>query len=910
MRRSRHFAGRLPVFLLVALLAVPAGLGASGEAWAQTAPFSLRRDTGPAIPAASDPERQRRLAAEEAPRVNSAGGAAATTAAPFDMNGDGGVPRRISTPEEEDVVLGASTIVSPLSGVGAPAPILAVDALTAEDQEALRRRLQSSGDVVREFRVVLPGGDVAGASEDIAVVDRPIVPAGEYAIDGEIGYVDWPVFVPREEATRPSTLAIGFTNSVVVLPEASRLDVFLNGRRLAETPIDSPDRTKLMVLPLPAGLLTPGWNTLRLAARMHHRVDCSVEATYELWTRFDPSFTGLSFAGGRPRLSGLGDLPGVGIGIDGMTRVRIVEPGHASLASVGRLLRVSQATALRGQFTAPAVEIAPLAEAPRARPGTLTVAIGSFDDLYRAMPTVPPEAESGPVTALIDAGRGGPTIFISGPNQVAVDQALDRFDAPQGLVADPRATAPTVLPGDAGFTLRQAGLESMDFAGRRFATHFDVTLPPDFYAAVYGDATLYLDAAYSSDVEAGSSVSILVNGLQSNSIALASGRGEVFDDYPISLALRNFHAGRNRITLVADLKTRADEACAPGSTVPSRDRFALFDTTRLVFGDFARVGQIPNLASFVADAFPYGRDGTPVNVAVQGGSPETVGAAGTLFAHLALRRGAPLDVAAVPDSGAPANEPLVVVAPYRDAPRDVLDATGAASAIPASWSSPGSFAELSGGSAGLDRYDVVLQRLRQQMGQGAADGLGGTAGAEVPRAAGADRDRWFETLNRERGSESGTVSGWLQRVRDVLDLDYSATRRDAERAAVTLPDTTTLVIAQASAPEASQEAWTLVTAPNAPLLSRSLASLGSRPQWNDVRGRLSGFDLANATVTSQAAGNVSYFATLPLTFGNIRLIAANWLSLNTGVYTVVLILVGCALGLLSWLLFRPMGRHN
>ncbi|GAB5373705.1 MAG: cellulose biosynthesis cyclic di-GMP-binding regulatory protein BcsB [Acuticoccus sp.] len=884
----------------VALVAAPA-------ADAQVAPFSLRGDT--AAGSANAPDRQRRLAAEEAATVVPEGGATAATApAPFDINNDGTVPAAAARPPAaEETVVGVSTTVSPLTAGRPAGPSIAIDAATATSQDDLAHRLERPSEDVREFRVGMPQNDAAVDGDALAIVNHPILPAGEMQIDGEIGYVDWSFYVSSQEAARGGTLTIGFTNSVVVLPEASRLDIVLNGRRVAQTAIDSPDRVKLVALPVSPGLLKAGRNTMRVSAEMRHRIDCSLDATYELWTRFDPRLTGLSFPDGRLPLMGLSDLPGVGFDVEGMTRIRIVQPGVASLASIDRSLRVAQAASLRGRFAQPTVEIAPLAAPQRATPGLLTVAVGTFDELYRAMPTLPAEAQGAPVAALVDNDRSGPVVYISGPNQSAVDQALALFDAPRGAAAPLTPAGAVALGGGDSVTLSEAGLRTLDFSGRRFATHFDVVLPADFYATAYGTATLYLDAAYGADVAEGSSLAVLVNGQQANSIDLTNHGTDVFQDYPIGLAMRNFHPGLNRVTLVAELRTKADAECLPGGTVPSRDRFALFASTRLAFADFARVGQIPNLAAFVTDGFPYGRNGEPVYVAVPGGTRESVGAAGTLCAHLAVNRGAALGTSVVAETGLYSDRGLIVVGPAGDVPREVLDATGAAGRVPDAWSSPATLGGAAAAdTAGLDRYDAVLRRLQAQRAQ---DDAAATVPADAPDKAIADRERWFEELQQERDA-GNIVSKWLGRVRDFLDIDDSAPPRDSELAQVKLSQRTSLILSQASAPQAPDAAWTLVTAPTGPLLSQSVTALGARHGWHDINGQTAGFEAQTGTVTTIQPRDVTYLATLPLTLGNVRLIAANWFSLNTGIYAVALIVVGIALGILTWLLFRPMGRHN
>ena len=66
------------------------------------------------------------------------------------------------------------------------------------------------------------------------------------------------------------------------------------------------------------------------------------------------------------------------------------------------------------------------------------------------------------------------------------------------------------------------GFGTIDFSGRRFRAGFNVTLPPDFYAAAYGEAKMLLDAAYSEAIDQNSQLVIYVNGVSSTSVKSSS----------------------------------------------------------------------------------------------------------------------------------------------------------------------------------------------------------------------------------------------------------------------------------------------------------------------------------------------------------------------------------------------------
>ena len=937
------------VFMAVALV-LAAPLMFADRAGAQTNPFAVREGASE-LPAARSPERQQRIAEEAAaplgPSLDDAAGEDGSSAVliPFDVNEDGRA-QGFSLPSDSRQRARPATTVSPLSNGRQPTSVVPFEATSARERRRLASLLQTESDTLRELRVTLP--DRQAFSDPL--IQRPIVPDRDLRLAGEIDVAAFTVFLTEAEAARGGTLALGFTNSVLVLPEASRMRLFLNGRQIAQTALDSPDRTKLIALPIPSELLRPGDNAVRLEAQMRHRIDCSMAATYELWTDVDTRLTGLSFGDERPALSGLEELPAVGVGTNGATRLRVVHSGANNPAAVERTFRAVQLAALRGRFAQPLVELAELGELREDgpledAPGTLNLVIGVFEAVRAIVPTVPTDGGIGPLVALVDDGTIGPTLIITGPTERTVDAALDRLEpevspepVPSIIAAQAAWGIPTSIPVSVEdkITLREAGVETINFSGRRFRTSFDVTLPPDFYAAAYGEARLLLDAAYADDVEPGSRLSVLVNGVVSTTISFTSRDGEVFDDYPIALVMENFKPGTNRLEIVAELDTRDDLACLPGGTVPTRDRFALFSSTALELPRFARIGQLPNLASFANDAFPYALDPVPLGVRL-GEGEETIAAAATLLARIAVSRGASLSTRIVNDLAPLDGVGVLIVAPIDQVPQVALEVTGAAELIPQAWSQPASVPGAAPASEGPgERYDDVLERLRRRISQddlrsdrarGApvgsqaggprpvaplADTAGDTLGdlAADPQAdpgalAERDRQRWFDELTVGQ-NDPGLLGALFRRLQGVLAL---LTDRRGE-ASTALPNDITVLVTQAGAPAQERSAWTLVTAPNGAALSASIAGLTAAESWDAIKGRAAGYSLADGLVTTVPARDVSYRATMPLSFTNVRLIAANWFSLHNGYYVIALVATAAVLGALTYLLVVPMGRRD
>ncbi|RAI03025.1 hypothetical protein DLJ53_00355 [Acuticoccus sediminis] len=887
--------------------------------WAQTPTFPLNNQGG----LRTTPTQQQGIAEQSAAPLspeNPATGAARNslapprnTPAPFDINNDGRTPSTALPDDTPTAIIQPSTTVSPLAP-GTRATAVPIDAVSEQERQNLAALIRQPTNEVRELRVVLENN----ADYTDAMVDRPIVPERTLRLEGELDSRTWDVYLTAAEASRGGTLSLAFNNSVLVLPEGSRLRLYLNGREIMETAIDSPDRTKVITMPITTGLLRPGENSFRIEAEMRHRIDCSVNATYELWTRIDTRLTGFSGQGLDKAVSGLPDLPAIGVGTNGATRLRVIMDEPSNPAQIDRLLQVVQTVALRGRFGQPLVEVVPPGTDLEPVVGTLNIAMGPASTVSSVLSNAPASVNSVPTVELVN-GSIGPTIVISGPTPREVDTALAEFVGTPSISRDwDREANGPLIDGATSITLADLGFETIDFTGRRFRAGFNVTLPPDFYAAAYGEAEMLLDAAYSASIDPNSQLVIYVNGVSSTSVNFASADRRVFRDYPVQLGMQSFKPGVNRIEMVAELRSDDDTACLPGATAPSGERFAIMSSTRLNFPDFARIGQLPNLASFAANGFPYEMGNEPVRILVGGRALDTIGAAGTLMSRIAIGRGAPLTTSVVDQVEPYRDRNLLVIGPLPDVPTTVLEATGAENIIPAVWDTPSGIGGGNEEPQGLEQYDEVLRRLRSQLRQEDAQ-LNRAANLSDPSSPTPERQRagnqnWFDNLG-DRGGFSSSISELLRPIRNAFNLnfDFDFSFMNAARNEIpagSIPAGASLLMVQNNAPGNENAAWTLVTAPSPSLLSTSIASLTTPDVWDKISGRATAYTLETNEVDTVRAARVSYIATMPLSFTNMRLIAANWFSINNGVYAIAVVIAAFFLGLITWALVRPMGRNN
>ncbi|MFL5023423.1 MAG: cellulose biosynthesis cyclic di-GMP-binding regulatory protein BcsB, partial [Microvirga sp.] len=232
----------------------------------------------------------------------------------------------------------------------------------------------------------------ATAGRSVARIERPVLPFETIRLEGETDARSWTVHLTQDEASSGASIALGYKNAVVVMPEGSRLRIAINGESVVDTPISSSNDIKRMTASIRPGLLRAGQNIIRMEAFQRHRTDCTIEATYELWTDVDSASTKLIFAEGATKtLRGLDDLPAVGVDNIGVTTIRVVAPKIYRPEIRDRLLRLVQLVALRGRYAHPVIQVVDSDPGP-SPVGTIKVAIGLASELRGLVAGVPDAA--------------------------------------------------------------------------------------------------------------------------------------------------------------------------------------------------------------------------------------------------------------------------------------------------------------------------------------------------------------------------------------------------------------------------------------------------------------------------------------------------------------------------------------
>ncbi len=711
---------------------------------------------------------------------------------------------------------------------------------------------------------------------------RYVLPYEKLTLSGEMDQRQWSFYITPEQVNAAVSLNIGYQNAVVVAPESSTLQVSLNNVPLEAVRIEAPDVEGTVSLKIPQGVLQTGANILTLGAEQRHRTDCTIQSTYDLWTEIDPAETYIDFNSNvSGRFTNLDDIQATGLDENAATSIEIVAPGLANPAFASSLLRLSQALALRTQMPNQNIRIVSTLPLER-KAGTLVVLVGTARELAAISKSLPPEAFT---AAFADFENGVvdnlSPLLVSGPTLQAVDSAIETLFTP--MVRAPgtqRATLATkawhapdvpLVLSDRRIPLSELGLQSSEFAGRRFRTDFYIGMPADFYASAYGEASLLLDAAYSSKVLPGSHIDVYVNGNIASTVPISNNGGGIFRHLPIKVTMRHFQPGPNRVTLEAVLMTAEDQACAPGATTSATPRFALFDTSEMHIPDYARVGRKPDLAAMAGTGRPYPRGEDPVAVSLDRFEADTMSAAATLVSRIAVASGRPMEIETVASPMVIGDRDALFVGMISQLPQALISQFNLAPTSQVAWKTGTTV------QAPAQNQNVLFDQWR-----GRGDG----------------------------GIWQGQVSSleeWLKRNFD-LSSDTLRFLPSAEQF-YSPPDNVSFMLAQGLSPS-GEGVWTLATAPTATELREGVSAMTHEDRWRQVSGRVAAYDGNADKIETVEVERPHMDIRQPFSIWNWRLIAANWLSSNVFSYSLAFIGFVTILGIATFSMLRLMGRKR
>jgi hypothetical protein len=770
-----------------------------------------------------------------------------------------------------------------------------------------------------------------------------------YRLAGEIGATEWPIYLTEAQARRDLRFQVGYLAAVSVMPEASSLTLMINDEVVGATPIKAVGAVKTVVFDIPAGLMRPGFNSVRLMTEQRHRVDCSLEATYELWTQIDPTQTGLIFSEAEASIDSLADLGALLPDEQGALPIRAVISAKARASDVERMLRAVQLISIVGRFEQPVVDTGP----PTGGQYGVNLIVGAAAELSREV--------NFDILGVVDRPRAvvlpatperRATIVITGVTTAQVDEAMKQFlvattpkGSPQGLRA--AAAFPGLrMEGGQRVKLRDLGLMSEEFTGRLFRAAFNIIMPSDFYAADYGRASVRLAGGYASGLTTKAQLVMKVNERTAVSLNLLKASGDVFKDNPLPLPLGFLRPGLNRIEIEAHVPNDDDAHCDPLSAIHAGNRFLFLDSTEIEIPAIARVARMPDLAVTATGGFPFAGAAKRPKLYLPSFDQKSIGAAATVVAHFAIAAGRPVDFEITMSAPGKGKGPTLAVAPL-----DALDpALLQKLELPAqelreAWKSQSGAANKSaddeilsqveamarnrlvlqsnfpmachppkptgGFKAALNRIDAnlsVATILRQEAKAGESE-------TDAP-----SRDlfeEWDAKVRADQRWSAATIASWLGRARewgvakftDAGSWMRAGFENQSEEGQLVTPHSQ-LAIGQAILGESSEDVWTVVTAPTSDALADAVGCLVDPRVSRQISGRMSVLDVSEAKVNATPVSDARFIVTQPLSVGNARLIAAGWLSLHSFAYVIGAISLAAALAVATRVFVRQIGRKT
>lgn len=744
-----------------------------------------------------------------------------------------------------------------------------------------------------------------------------------FRLVGEIDSSEWPLYLSPQQANGAARVRIGFISAVSVMPEASVLSVMLNDQAVGKTHIRAAGNVRIIEFDIPKGMLMAGFNALRISVDQRHRVDCSLGATYELWTQIDPSQTGLVINRAAATIDNIEDVGALLPDAQGALPVRMVLPPRTSPANIERNLRAVQLLALKGRFEQTATDVGALADGDFG----VNLIVGTQRDIAAidGMPAL--NMNGGEGVYLVPAGEGRrATLIITGASEDDVNRAfenLTHINEVKGHSAGVRAAL--AFPGYRAtppqqISLRRLGLMSREFSGRFYRGAFNIIMPADFYPADYGRAHIALDGGYAAGLASEAQILVTTNGKNASSITLPKSGGDILNKSEIPLGLGMLRPGLNRIEIQALLPTEDDRSCDALRALSGDKRFLFLDTSEIIFPPVAHIGRLPDLSVTASGGFPYAQPHLQSMLYLPAPDRNSIAAAATMAARLAVSAGQVIDfrlVTKMPPAGSGA---LLVIGTHAAVGSDMaLEQKDISARLDKIWRERSRNRE--GNDDRLSRYESIARnRLVLQKNFPAACHMPKpaqgyvAASREVTKSAPQDNApmasqqmflEWQQSLHKKSvfysfEQAAAHIKSYAQGMSQSIQHHLHMALNDAPDMDQVITDRSSLVIVQSLRGPSQDDLVTFVSAPNSYDLSDSMTCLVDPRVWWQMDGQIISLDATEGRLTIVPAQQQKLVATQPFSIANMRLVAASWMTSHKIYYVslslFVALLLGCTTG--------------
>ncbi|WP_299815927.1 cellulose biosynthesis cyclic di-GMP-binding regulatory protein BcsB [uncultured Roseibium sp.] len=731
----------------------------------------------------------------------------------------------------------------------------------------------------------------AGAQEvDLSILEpqavRPMAirrlsaTTDQLRLEGEMAERTMAIYAPRDEVLKYRKLQVDYLTAVSAAPESSNLAVFVNGQVIGAIELKAGEQNTLRSFDLPPGLLVEGFNEIRFLAQHRHRVDCTIPATYELWTALNPANTGLVFdpgPGSQPQvLSDLDILRSIPTNENGATNIQLVQIGSTAIGNIDRALAVAQSIAVFGKYLNPDVRI-------QGRPGTgagLDIILGTRSELSQAGYVIGSSRSDIPGLALVRTPvTGRIALIISADNRLALDQTIETLasrlaalpvtGSRAGVAAFANKFGRKVDTGRA-ITLSQLGVTSKRFDGRLLHQDFSLNLPNDFFVGDYGKATLGLNVDALGDLSKANKLQVFANGAALASADLT--RTGISSRNPLNIPLGGFSPGYNEVRIEVSALTDGDAVCNVAEQVSGDRLYLSAENSAIEFDTFARMRVTPNVAvkNLLASA---PSDTRPTLVQVPADDPASLETAVQLVVASAALNQEVRPVSLVLSSAPVGTRPGLIVAPVD---------------------------RLSG--AAKEAYLETINQGRRARSGGITGLLGLDAISEGDDSLWADVRRYAGSLWRGMGFRLSPGANPGQEFhleqQDVLFAQRTTGLSPDER-----------WVAFMGAP-VKQDAWTVVTGLGSEDIKTGVSALLEKNRLSWLNGDTSLYKASTGQVVSERFSEPNYFATVanPSDWRNTRLVVAGVISHNMLSFVLFMAAFCVSLGFVYFIALKKSGR--
>lgn len=688
------------------------------------------------------------------------------------------------------------------------------------------------------------------------------------------------VMVPPMAPLRQVVLTIQYENGIDLLPERSRLLLAVNGSPVAELPLSANQGPVTAAITLPPERIRPGENRITFRQEAEHRVFCTVQGTFDLWSRVHLARSTLVLRSDSPPpapdLAMLRKLLASSERGDGPLAILRVgstlqpdQLGWGALIAQGYALAVGERAP---RVTSVALPKPQLEDLPASLPGPVApaskaVLVGPRDELAGVLAPGILQSITGPFLGVYPSGPvpGGFLIVVSGRTADEVDRAALRFADINGQLPPQTSAIVDALPAPAAarteallspgrHRLAELGFPTATHTGYRYSGRFEVQLPADYKWVADRAITLRINAAFEGEIGRGAVLNVTVNGRIAGAIEVDRRSSGDIRRAEIGMPMSLFRSGRNRVEFHAELPPAQQTDCV---YAVRRPRFTLYDTSELEVPPFARQVTMPDLGATARTGFPFRRpDRQPFELIVTGQSEAWQSAALTLVARLAQSAGEVLHPVPAIGWHQPDGRDALIVGPVGRLPEIALGGAQIAPDRLASLLEAGArLSQALAAREGLSE-DERRQLMMQLANAQTAPVVGALPSADAgsppvrPETNAARWDRLAGLGTQTTGPLQLSPQGILERVLGLVgwfgaaEANVAAVKPDPQRQGTELlPEAALLQFAGPDNRKTAWEGpgrrwttWTVLTGAAPHVAEQAVAGLVTAPLWSKVDG--------------------------------------------------------------------------